>query len=187
MNTNITIELVATKGTVGELIRVQTRCMYNHTGFVCDEDWHGLMHDMLDNYRTPNSGAIHSSLASLPSGDYGAYGAHDTDGVMIRPTNPSQYSHRAVYQIPLNSPEDKRKIMTFALEQLGKPYDMGAIAGLLLHRDWRNPYRWFCSEVLEASMETAKPLLNKDCDVDRVTPRDIWISPELNGRLVSHF
>ena len=34
--------------------------------------------------------------------------------------------------------------------QLGKLYDLGALVGFLVRRDWSNPLRWFCSEMSEA-------------------------------------
>ena len=36
----------------------------------------------------------------------------------------------------------------FAREQIGKPYDLTALAeNFVLGRDWRNPDAWFCSEL----------------------------------------
>lgn len=60
--------------------------------------------------------------------------------------------------------------------QLGKPYDWTAIAGLAMHRDWREDDSWFCSELLAAAFEHSDyPLLRAD-HLNRITPRDISMS-----------
>ena len=55
--------------------------------------------------------------------------------------------------------------------QIGKPYDVTAVFGLALHRDWREKSKWFCSEELAAAAEESK-FLTLNIEVD-------WISPEM--------
>lgn len=67
----------------------------------------------------------------------------------------------------------------WARTQIGKPYDWSGIVGLVARRDWHNPGRWFCSELVAAAFEQAgRPLLNVQ-QLDRVTPRDLSLSPYL--------
>lgn len=68
----------------------------------------------------------------------------------------------------------------YALLQLNKPYDFGAVLGLGLPfpRNWQNDERWFCSELICAS------LLKAGCCVISpeswgISPRDLLLSPLL--------
>ena len=72
------------------------------------------------------------------------------------------------------------KAIEFARAQIGKPYDIGAIAGLGIHRDWRNPNRWFCSELVTASAEFAGTYWFRGEDLWRVTPGNLWMLAPAN-------
>jgi hypothetical protein len=65
-------------------------------------------------------------------------GAHAEGGVAIRPANYDNFTKIAVFNVPVATDEVKASILAFAMAQVGKPYDFGAIAGLVLNRDWRN-------------------------------------------------
>ena len=67
---------------------------------------------------------------------------------------------------------------SFATQQLGKPYDWTAVLGIGLHRDWNADDKWFCSELVVASlMAGGTMILNKP--TARVTPQDLFESPLL--------
>lgn len=69
---------------------------------------------------------------------------------------------------------------SWARTQLGKPYDWGAITGILLNHDWRKEGSWFCSELVAAAFERADyPLFDPMMDVQRITPRDLEMTPHL--------
>lgn len=69
--------------------------------------------------------------------------------------------------------------VAYAKSQLGRPYDWGGILGWALHRDWQCMDRWFCSELVAWSCQSAStPLLRTDA-AWRVTPRDLLLSPHL--------
>lgn len=102
-------------------------------------------------------------------------GAHFSGGVRIRPANYSQFTKIAVFDVPVTA-EQKATILGFANAQLGKGYDTEAIAGLVSHHDWRNPDKWFCSELVTAAFEQAFPLLHVPNSVNRITPRDVLLS-----------
>lgn len=101
--------------------------------------------------------------------------ARSSGGVAIRPLNYAKFSQVAYYTVEVTDAE-KKAILDFARAQLGKGYDFEAIAGVVVHRDWRSKDRWFCSELVAAAFEVAKPLVNVSPNVDRIVPRDILLS-----------
>jgi uncharacterized protein YycO len=102
-------------------------------------------------------------------------GAHASGGVAIRPANYDVFTKIAVFAVSV-SQSQKDVIFSFAQAQVGKPYDFGAIAGLVVDRDWRDTSKWFCSELVAAAFEQAEPLLRVPDSVDRITPRDLLLS-----------
>lgn len=102
------------------------------------------------------------------------------DGVKARPAGYAAKSCRFLYlQTDKLTAEQEKKFWEFLDAQIGKPYDFGAIAGILIHRDWRNPNKWFCSELVAAAFEYAGvPLLRTDF-IDRVSPGQLLMSPYL--------
>jgi len=68
-----------------------------------------------------------------------------------------------------------------ALSQVGKPYDVLALFGFLVHRNWQSTGKWFCSELVAWAFNEGKyPLFNSD-NIFRVTPQNIWM---LFGKIV---
>ncbi|HYT41353.1 MAG TPA: hypothetical protein VEP90_03310, partial [Methylomirabilota bacterium] len=48
------------------------------------------------------------------------------------------------------------KYYKFLYEQIGKPYDYkAAFGGFIFNSEWRNPNKWFCSELVAAGLEEA--------------------------------
>jgi hypothetical protein len=106
-------------------------------------------------------------------------GAHQ-DGVKIRPIDYAKFTKIAEFVIPMTV-EEKFIIMSYAQAQLGKAYDDSAIAGIVLHRDWRNTDKWFCSELVAAAFETAVPLIRVPGSINRIVPRDLLLSLRLRA------
>lgn len=68
-------------------------------------------------------------------------------------------------------------VYQFLQSQLGKPYDYGAVAGWLLHRDWQSPIKWYCSELVAAAfLYAGVPLLNLE-KVNRIVPGLLMLAP----------
>lgn len=66
----------------------------------------------------------------------------------------------------------------YAISQMRKPYDFGAIVGLGLPfpRNWQSDDKWFCSELLAASLfKAGMPVVSSQSW--GVTPRDLLLSP----------
>lgn len=79
------------------------------------------------------------------------------------------------------SPEEELIAHKFWRDQIGKPYDYLAVAGNLVHRDWKSEDKWFCSELFAAGfLAAAWPLLNEEF-LDRVTPGIALLSPRLEA------
>lgn len=75
---------------------------------------------------------------------------------------------------------DAAALEAAARGQLGKGYDWLACLGVGLHRDWRSPNRWFCSELIAWAFERAgQPLVNPLVYINRVTPETLLRSPLL--------
>ncbi len=74
----------------------------------------------------------------------------------------------------------KSTVIEFARSQIGKKYDFSALFGIFFKRDWEKNNRWFCSELVTASLQADKssPFRN---DLDgRITPSDLWkVNPSL--------
>ena len=68
--------------------------------------------------------------------------------------------------------------LDFARRQIGKPYDLAAIVGLLLHCRTEHPGWWFCSELLHRSVAFGGTLL-LNCPSYKVTPSMLAWSPRL--------
>ncbi len=100
------------------------------------------------------------------------------DGVKLRPYT-YEPKAKVLYMQTAILGERETEAYKFWAQQIGKPYDYGALVGILAHRDWRNPNKWFCSELAAAGFaEVSVPLLNQK-DLDRVTPGLLLLSPYL--------
>lgn len=108
----------------------------------------------------------------LPSGRL--LGAHVSSGVQIR-----EPGYAAFTRVERRVVRDASPIvLDWACRQLGKPYDMAAIFGLVTRRPWRQPDRWFCSELVARAFEVGgRPVLLGDAW--RISPRDLMLSPLL--------
>ena len=70
---------------------------------------------------------------------------------------------------------DPQGVWAVAWSQLGKAYDWKYIYGWLLRRNWQDPTKWSCSELIAWAAK-----LFDDEFTSRVSPRDIYlISKEL--------
>ena len=93
-------------------------------------------------------------------------------GVSVQRPDPSALAARFRAPVPAAA-------IRAALQQLGKPYDLAGVLGVGLHRDWRDPGAWFCSELVAWACETAgAPLLRAD-RLGRITPGQLAMSPLL--------
>ena len=94
-------------------------------------------------------------------------GARLDGGVQIRPHD---YLKPAAFRYAYVEVPDSRKVYGWAISQVGKKYDWLAIAAFIPRTNWRDPSRWFCSEMTAFGFEQAHhPII--DTAASRVTPQ----------------
>lgn len=125
--------------------------------------------------------------AVLPDGSL--LGAHIDGGVQIRPAGYDKATMTRELIVDLSGypgivmgDNTDGRFLAFLQAQVGKPYDVTAIAGLALDRNWREDDSWFCSELMAAALEKCgylPPLSSAD---NHISPRDLLLV--LSGRVV---
>lgn len=70
---------------------------------------------------------------------------------------------------------DPSAVARAALSQVSKPYDLTALPGLLLRRDWQRDDRWFCSELVSWAFHCAHAPLFRPDALHRITPQHLWM------------
>lgn len=100
-------------------------------------------------------------------------GAHLEGGVAIRPKGyDAATMTRELYVDLVASPAVTEAFYDFMHAQVGKPYDVTAIAGLIAGRNWREDDSWICSELVTAGAEISDFIPKLSSSVNHVTPRD---------------
>ncbi|MBW4089875.1 MAG: hypothetical protein HIU82_02030 [Proteobacteria bacterium] len=97
-------------------------------------------------------------------------------GVANHPKVAGGVVRRFAVKCPSGVAEDA---VAWARRQVGDPYDWSAIYGMAWRRDWHRPGKWFCSELVARAFEVAGCPLLCSAQMDRVTPRDLLMSPLL--------
>jgi hypothetical protein len=65
---------------------------------------------------------------------------------------------------------------SFVIDQLGKPYDQTAIFAFIINRDWRDPNKWFCSELVAAGLLECFFFPNQPISaINRIAPQDLLL------------
>jgi uncharacterized protein YycO len=109
----------------------------------------------------------------------GWLGARFVGGVQVRPWDyVTTYGKSEIRGISLD-PDVEARIMSYLYDQVGKPYDFGAIAGMMVRRDWKNESKWFCSELVIASFAVNGVDLLNTSTMNRISPRDLYMTPLL--------
>jgi uncharacterized protein YycO len=108
----------------------------------------------------------------------GYLGSQAPDGVKLRPFDYCTFAEEL--KVSVNVPDDVGgKVIAFANEQLGKPYDYKSILGFIIKRDWTDDEAWFCSELVAAAFLNAGfPLLRTE-ECNQVSPSTLSLSPYL--------
>lgn len=108
--------------------------------------------------------------------DGSCLGASDPGGVAIRP---QEYQEFGIRRQAVIRSDKGPAILAGVKSQLGKPFDDGALYDFLsdrIDRNWRDPDKWFCSELMAWACESAglwpfKLLIPKN----RVSPADLLL------------
>ena len=97
-------------------------------------------------------------------------------GVAIHDMVAGRVVRRYAVRCPSGVAEDA---VEWARRQIGDPYDWSAICGMAWREDWHAPGKWFCSELVARAFEVVRFPLICSAEMDRVTPRDLLLSPYL--------
>lgn len=84
-----------------------------------------------------------------------------------------------VYEIVGLTEEQRTRIETFLVAQIGKPYDYLAILGFMLRKPLQEPSRWFCSELVFSACQSAGVNLLARIPSWKVSPDLLALSPIL--------
>ena len=84
----------------------------------------------------------------------------------------ARHSAHAISEFPCADPDAAIKA---ARSQVGKPYDLTALFGMALHRDWQEDDSWFCSELVAWSIAQGGTSLFRVDALRRVTPQHLWM------------
>lgn len=107
------------------------------------------------------------SHVELVRGDE-AFGARMEGGVKWRPV--ARLPYHQFLDIHLEVPDNFLEILT---SQEGKGYDFVALFGGILRRNWQDPEKWFCSELIAwALTEVGKICVQ---NINRVSPRELCL------------
>jgi hypothetical protein len=110
-------------------------------------------------------------------------GAHYEGGVLARPRNydAGTVEREEFVSIPA-TPEQTDTFHSYLRAQIGKPYDIEAIAGIVAQRDWRKADAWMCSELQASAIcECGVFPPHLATEFNHVTPRDLLLI--VSGRL----
>lgn len=118
--------------------------------------------------------AIHTE-AVMPDGTL--LGAHYKGGVQARPAayDVGLYTKDLIVELPADEAMTDR-FHAFMRAQLGKPYDVEAIAAFVARRNWERPDAWFCSELVAAALVACGWFTYRlATEFNHITPRDLLL------------
>ena len=108
------------------------------------------------------------------------FGARAEGGVQWRDAEELPY-HKYI-DFVMKVPDEFMGILT---SQEGKEYDFVALAGGVIRRDWQDPNKWFCSELIAWALEQAGVICVQK--LNRVSPRELClILHNLTNRRIAH-
>lgn len=110
--------------------------------------------------------------AVMPEGTL--LGAHFAGGVMNRPADYDAGAFTQEEFVDLPATEEVRdRFHAMMRAEVGKPYDVTAIAAFVARRDWREDDSWFCSELVMAMLDRAGWFPGRVAtEANHLTPRD---------------
>jgi hypothetical protein len=95
-------------------------------------------------------------------------------GVQLRPDGYAPFTKTERVSL-MATPDQERHFYDFLAAQVGKPYDKLAVLGFGVGRDWRNPDKWFCSELAMAALEVSAIIHAITSPVNFISPRDVLL------------
>lgn len=101
----------------------------------------------------------------------GLLGSRPIGGVAVRQPHTDEVAHLYLdVWVP-----DEGAAMAFTRAQIGKPYDFLSVLGAWWQRNWHDPDRWMCSELVAAALEQGGAF-TMPAPNNRVAPADLLIA-----------
>lgn len=121
-------------------------------------------------------------VEALTADGAGYLGARLDGGVAVKPIgyDAATRTRELAVELPMAA-DAETAFRAFLDAQLGKPYDITAVAGLAIGRDWRTSDSWFCSELQAAALEACGFVPRLAAADNHISPRDLLLV--LSGRL----
>ena len=89
----------------------------------------------------------------------------------------SEFKARGKYTIVDYPVKDEGAALDFALDQLGKKYDMAGLISFPFRVRWQDDSRWYCSELVAAiAVAGGSPIVR--ANLTGVSPRDLWVTTQ---------
>lgn len=136
------------------IVRWFTWSKYSHAGVVVDTS---------------------GSLDPARPKDMDLYEAHEFHGVRKRKLK----GKWDLFSVEGVTREKQAQVLDFFRKQSGKPYDWSAIFGFIFRTNWDKEDKWFCSEIIVRAFYKADLPLLRTNNFNRITPRDIQLSPRI--------
>lgn len=122
-----------------------------------------------------------SHVAAVSPDGSRVLGAKFFQGVCWEPIEAARHWQTKIGHATLPA-ADEDSFWGFLEAQIGKPYDKLAIIGIgLADRHWAREDAWICSELIAAAAMAAGTPVQAE-EPCMLTPRDLWISPEITDR-----
>lgn len=110
----------------------------------------------------------------MPSGEW--VGAHVLGGVQARPPDYDRGTRLQQRFVALPCDEwTAARFYQFIESQVGRPYDISAIAAFVAYRDWSQDDKWFCSELPAKGLMVCSLLAPVAAKLSKITPRDLLL------------
>jgi uncharacterized protein YycO len=119
-----------------------------------------------------------SNPKSEPHGKIEVISADD-NGVTRRDAYDDEFEKCAILTCPTMTEEQRRNVVEFCIQQVGKGYDFLGLADFLLDADLQNENRFFCSELAFLAYKASGIDLIKRIDHAFASPAHLYISPLL--------
>ena len=95
-------------------------------------------------------------------------------GVQIRPPDYGGMTGKIIVTVPTTTQQESL-FLTYATAQIGKPYDIDALAGFVVDRDWRQPGAWDCAELVAAAAEYGQIISRLPISINKITPAEMLV------------
>lgn len=119
----------------------------------------------------PPEGVLNGTLSRMPGGYLGSVAPQ---GVFVRPVGyDAGFTWEAFVDVPATNQQVEEFFKVGSL-QIGKGYDeVDLMSDFVGGRNWRDPNKWWCSELMAYMLEEVNLIGNIVLPVQKISPRDL--------------